>query len=486
MSAPPPGEAAPRDAYDIVVVGAGPAGLSAAAVAAGQGASVLLLDEGMGPGGQIYRGIANPALPDRRILGADYWKGEALLRAFAASGAAYHPCAAVWHLDAARRVGFSREGRAHLVQAGQVVLATGALERPFPVAGWTLPGVLSAGAAQTLLKAQGLAATGRVVLAGCGPLLWLLASQLVAAGRPPALLLDTTPAGNWRHALPHLPGFLASPYARKGLALMARVRRAVPVIGGVTDLAIEGEARAGRVTYRRGGAAPAGLPVDHVLLHQGVTPNLNLAAAAGCALDWEPVQACFQPRTDAWGLTTRPGIWLAGDGAGIAGAEAAAARGSLAGLAAVAALGRIDAATRDRLAAAPRAALARHRRGRAFLDRLYRPAGHFRRAADAALACRCEEVTGATLREAAERLQVPGPNQMKAFLRCGMGPCQGRLCGLTVTETIAAARRLSPAEIGYYNLRSPVKPLTLGELASLPHDEADLRATGGGVRAGPA
>jgi len=466
----------PRGHYDIVVVGAGPAGMAAATEAARHGASVLVADENQGPGGQVHRAVTTTPLQRRGLLGADYWRGEALAEAFARSGADYLPGATVWHLDAGRRLGLSVGGEAHLVQAGQVVLATGALERPFPVRGWTLPGVVTAGAAQTLLKAQGLVATGRVVMAGCGPLLWLLASQYIAAGKPPMLILDTTPGENWRRALPRLPSFLGSPYARKGLGLLARVRRAVRVVSGVAELAIEGEARAERVTYRKGRGAPVSVPVDHVLLHQGVIPNVNLAAAAGCEMEWNAEQAAFQPRTDAWGGTGVEGIWLAGDGAGIAGAEAAATRGALAALAATATLGRLSLAERDRLAAPLRAGLSAQERGRGFLDLLYRPAPHFRRAADEALACRCEEVTGRTLRETAETLHVSGPNQMKAFLRCGMGPCQGRLCGPTVVETIAAARGVSPEEVGYYRLRSPVKPLTLAEFAALPHIEAERRA----------
>lgn len=465
-----------KPAYDVVVVGAGPAGLAAAATAAGKGLSTLLVDEGMAPGGQIYRAITETPVRDRAVLGEEYWRGAILAEEAGRSAAEYLPGTALWYLDPDRRIGVSRDGRAQTLEARQVILAAGALERPFPVKGWTLPGVMTAGAAQILLKTTGAVARGRVVLAGTGPLLWLLAAQYLAAGAPPGLILDTTPAANRRAALPHLPAFLRSPYVAKGLRLLWRVRRAVRVVSGVTALAVEGEERARRITWRRADGPEEGMEVDHLLLHQGVVPNINLAAAAGCTLEWNAAQACWQPVTDEWGGSSLPGIAIAGDGAGIAGAEAAAARGRLAALAAATALGVLTVAERDRLAAPARAELAAYGRGRAFLDALYMPAPHFRQAPDDAIACRCEEVTGAQIRDAVTRLGVRGPNQLKAFLRCGMGPCQGRLCGLTVTETMAAARGVTPEEVGYYRLRSPVKPITVGELAAMPRTEADLRA----------
>jgi len=119
--------------------------------------------------------------------------------------------------------------------------------------------------------------------------------------------------------------------------------------------------------------------------------------------------------------------------------------------------------------------LQREEMGRAFLDWLNRPADSFRQPVGDTVVCRCEEVTAKQVRDAAD-MGCEGPNQMKAFLRCGMGPCQGRLCGLTVTELIAAQRKSTPAEVGYYRLRPPVKPITLAELASLPIGEAERKA----------
>ena len=114
-------------------------------------------------------------------------------------------------------------------------------------------------------------------------------------------------------------------------------------------------------------------------------------------------------------------------------------------------------------------------RGRAFLDVLYRPAKIFRVPEGDTLACRCEEVSAERIR-ATVPLGATGPNQMKSFLRCGMGPCQGRLCGLTVAELIADVRGVSMEDVGYYRLRPPVKPISLGELASMPKTAASEKA----------
>ncbi|MCY1529693.1 Hydrogen cyanide synthase subunit HcnB [compost metagenome] len=166
---------------------------------------------------------------------------------------------------------------------------------------------------------------------------------------------------------------------------------------------------------------------------------------------------------------------MAGDGAGIAGALAAEHRGRLAALQAAHLLGRIDVAARDREAAAPRGALAQAVRGREFFDTLYRAPDAFRRPTGDTIVCRCEEVTAAQVRDTV-KLGCSGPNQMKAFLRCGMGPCQGRFCGLTVSEIIAEERGVPMQEVGYYRLRFPTKPLTLGELASLPQTDDSRQA----------
>jgi len=465
-------------ACDVVVVGAGPGGLAAAVECARDGAATVILDEQAGPGGQIYRGITTTPMQKREVLGADYWHGAPLVAALRSSAATYVPRASAFAVTRADgggfEVGVAGDGAAALMRAGHVILATGALERPFPIPGWTLPGVITAGAAQILLKSAGLVPEAPVVLAGTGPLLYLVAAQFARVGAAVDCLLDTTPPGRLREAFPHAAAFLTSPYVAKGVALLRQARASTRIVRGVERLEAIGGQRLTSVRYTVAGRATE-IPVRALLLHQGVVPDINLSNAIGCHHRWDDAQRCFAPVVDAWGATSVAGITIAGDGAGIAGAQAAEARGTLAGLHALAALGRIDSGERDARAANPQAHVARWTRGRAFVDALYRPADAFRLPQGDTVVCRCEEITAQQVIATAKQ-GCPGPNQMKSFLRCGMGPCQGRLCGLTVTELIARERGIAPADVGYYRLRFPVKPITLGELASLPQTTESTQA----------
>ncbi|WP_457585028.1 (2Fe-2S)-binding protein [Ensifer canadensis] len=232
------------------------------------------------------------------------------------------------------------------------------------------------------------------------------------------------------------------------------------------------------MAFRAGGREQT-IAADCVLLHQGVIPNINLASAAGCAIEWNGRQRAFQPQTDRDGRTTAQGIFVAGDGAFIGGAQHAAVSGRIAALAALSDLGVTIPTQADEKARQLETERRTYLRGRDFLDVLYRPAQQFRAPQDGAtIVCRCEEVSAGALRQAIA-LGPPGPNQLKTFTRCGMGPCQGRLCASTVTEIMAAERSVSPSEIGTYRLRAPVKPLRLGELAALPQTrDAVIAVTG--------
>mgnify|MGYP006281645819 FL=1 len=451
---------------DLAVVGAGPAGMTAATTAAAEGLDVVLLDEQPAGGGQIYRAVEAAAGPRGTLLGEDYVQGRHLTEALARSSARHVREAIVWKIEPDGAVAYSAAGRGRELRARFVVLAAGALERPMPIPGWTLPGVMTAGAAQILLKQSGLV-PARAVLAGTGPLLYLLAQQLVRAGHPPAALVETQTRADLAAAMPHLPAALAAPhYLAKGAAMLREIRRArVPRYTGATALRVEGERAAEGLSFRAGGRAHR-LDAAHVLLHQGVVPNTQATRSLGLDHRWDARQRCFVPVTDAWGRSSLETVYVVGDGAGITGAKAAEHAGCLAGLDAAFRLGRIDASARRAKSLGRRHALNRERAPRAFLDTAYPPARATLAPADEVVVCRCEEVRAGDIRRWAA-LGCRGPNQTKAYGRAGMGPCQGRYCALTVSEILAEAHGTTPAEVGTYRIRAPLKPITLGELAGL-------------------
>lgn len=458
--------------YDIAVIGAGPAGMAAAATCGEAGASTLLLDEQPAPGGQIYRGIEHAPIADREVLGPDYYQGEVLVRALRKARLDYITSATVWQVNADREIGFSVRSESSLVKADHIIIATGAQERPFAIPGWTLPGVMTAGAAQILLKKSGLIGEG-AVFAGVGPLLYLTARQYLRAGAKVTAVLDTTPAGNrWRALAQGFGGVHGLRNLQKGWRWMREIKAAgVPIIDGISELRASGDSCVRCVDYYRNGRWTS-LRTEHLFLHQGVVPNVNLTMSMRCAHAWFERQKCWRVVTDAWGGTSLPGISVAGDASDIGGAVSAQHRGAMTALGALQRLGLIGEPERDAAAASHRAVLTTEEKFRPFLDVLFQPDERFLAPVDPqALVCRCEEISVGKLREVIS-IGCEGPNQLKSFTRCGMGPCQGRMCGLSVAHMLSTRLQRPMAEVGYYRLRQPVKPITLGELAALASSSA--------------
>jgi NADPH-dependent 2,4-dienoyl-CoA reductase/sulfur reductase-like enzyme len=453
---------------DLAVVGAGPAGLAAATVAAARGARVAVFDEQDAPGGQIYRAIEQAPAARAELLGADYRAGRDLVAAFRDSGAEYHPATQVWSLDERLELGLLHAGKARMLTARRVLLANGAQERPVPFPGWTLPGVMYAGAAQIMLKSAGLVPAQGVVLAGTGPLLLLLAWQYHQAGVEVQAVLETAPWRNLWHALPHLPrALLAHHYVTKGLRLERYLQRhGVPLRKAVSDLQAQGGDQLSGLAYRHRGRTHH-IDTELLLVQFGVIPQTQLARAAGCRHRWDPAQQCWRTETDAWGNTSVPGIAVVGDGAGIGGAVAAHHAGRIAGLAALEALHRISSTERDRLATADLKWLRADLHIRPFLEAMFRlPDNILSAVPDDVIVCRCEEVTAGQVR-AAVAAGHTDPNQVKFLTRCGMGPCQGRQCNNSVAHLVAATTGAPVADLDGYRVRPPVKPLPLAALAGL-------------------
>ena len=460
---------------DVVVVGAGPAGMTAASCLARSGVRVLVLDEHTAPGGQVYRSVekvTDKRSADLNVLGSHYRNGSKLVERLHSSGAQYWPGTSVWEISAAGEstlaVGVVRDGRVRLIQAGHIILATGAMERPTPFPGWTLPGVMTVGAAQTLLKSSGLVPDGRIAVAGSGPLLYLYVSQLIKAGKKPQVILDTQPPASLQAKLSVLAALTVDPASMfRGLGWMREVRREVQVRKRVHRLRAGGVEKLSSISYVSCDRQFTD-DVDLLLVHDGVIPNTWLAMSAGCRHHWDVQQRCWVPDITGAGQTSRQSVSVVGDAAGIIGADASVLHGEAVASEVIACL---EGKQQNALGNAAHPLLVRQQRLlRRCLDQFYPPAQEFELPPDdETIVCRCEEVTAGQIRQVAT-LGCVGPNQGKAFTRCGMGPCMGRKCGVTVSRLIAEHHGLGMDEVGHYRIRPPVKPITVAQLAELEID----------------
>lgn len=459
---------------DLVIIGTGPAGMAAATQAADLDLSVTILDEQPRAGGQIYRDVDRVVPLRGDILGADYARGAELTAGLGRDKIKHIAGAVVWSIETGFQISYTCDGRGRQIAADRVLLATGALERPMPIPGWTLPGVMTAGAGQILLKQSGVVARN-AVLVGSGPLLYLIAAQMLRAGAAPRAMIETQTIGDIAKAARHLGGALRGwRYLATGRKLLADIKRdRVPRYIGASDIAIEGAVKAESISFQHKGRQHR-IAAETVLLHHGVVPNVQAARSLEVPHFWDTAQQAFAPRLDGWGQSDVKGVYIAGDSAGIGGAKAAEIGGRLVALQVAHDAGRLTATDRDRAAIPLRRAQSRELAIRPFLDAAYPPYAAALLPADETLVCRCEEVTAGDIRAYA-KLGCLGPNQAKAFGRAGMGPCQGRYCGLAVTAILSDANGLDPDTTGYYRLRPPLKPVTLGELAAM--DDPAPKAT---------
>ena len=443
------------DATDrVLVIGAGPGGLAAAESAAGAGAKVTVLDDRPEPGGQFYKQLApshdfaGPGFADRQ-----YADGRALVERIRTAGVEILSGATVWsalaHPDGdGYEIGVVRDARALRFHARQVVIATGASENAHPVPGWTLPGVMTTGAAQTLVRAYRVAPGARVLLAGNGPLNLQVACELVRGGVEVVAVAEAAPrpgpslAGAALRALVHAPDLV-----RDGLRYLRELaRHGVTPLFGHALVRIEGARAAERALLARIDRTGRPVPgseraweVDTVCLGYGFSPSNELTRLLGCRHDHRTRPfAGLAARRDENGAASRPGVLVAGDCGGIGGARVALAQGTLAGLEAARRLGHLGAEEARRRGIGARRTLAR---GLAFQSALWRlfaaPPLHRLATADTVL-CRCEGVTAGAIRGLAEA-GGDDAGVLKRATRAGMGRCQGRYCGPAVARACAEA-----------------------------------------------
>jgi thioredoxin reductase len=441
--------------------------------AAAQGLSVRLLDEAPQAGGQVYR-----APPQSFGAKADP-EGIRLRERLRSSPVTTCFDHTVWSVSPGFRVDALRPDGAVSFTARAVIVAAGAQERVVPFPGWTLPGVIGLAGATIMLKSQGLLPGRLTLVAGQGPLLLAVAVGILKAGGRLAAVIDLASRAEWCadwSAIASRPALAA-----RGIAWQLKLRRAgVPIlyrhaIRTVTQTRSGLAVATGPVDAEGAPLAGAGheFLVDVVTVGNGLTASTDVTRLLRAEHEFKAARGGWVPKLDADFRTSLPGLYVAGDGAGIAGAAAAARDGWLAGLSAARDLGALSAAAYEQRLAPLRRAASKARRFGAAMAKLMalRPAQVAAIAAET-IVCRCEDVTRGEL-DAAVREGAREVNQVKAWTRCGMGPCQGRICG-DIVGALVAGRGDGRDDVGFFTGRTPFRPLPLSQLAPLT-DYADLR-----------
>jgi D-hydroxyproline dehydrogenase subunit alpha len=428
-----------RIVVDVAVVGAGPAGIAAAVAASGRGASVAVVDEYGQPGGQIWK---RPRGTDAVPGPARSWCGT-----LERSGARLLADTTVWAVrDEHTLLTATASGRAGTIRASAIVVATGAYDRPVAFPGWTLPGVVTAGAAQSLAKAESVLPGRRILVAGSGPFLLPVAHELSFRGAEVVAVAEATRRRDWARAGPRM---LRHPARLRDYGGYRARLRGMPFLWGHLIVRADGDERVESVTLARADGAwrpQAGtertFAVDAVATAYGFLPSIELARALGCALDGDAVAH------DDGMRTTVPHVFVAGEVAGLGGAELALEAGEIAGHAAAG-------------SAPPSATMRRRRHAAHFagvLGDLFGPRLGLLELADGATTlCRCEDVTVEEV-DAAIAAGARTLGELKVATRCGQGPCQGRICAHLV-----AARAPEPGD-ALFGPRPPLRPISLETL----------------------
>ncbi|MEO7886697.1 MAG: FAD/NAD(P)-binding oxidoreductase [Polaromonas sp.] len=440
-----------------VIVGAGPAGVRAAQTLAAHGVSPVVVDEASRWGGQIYRQPPPGFSRSKKALyGFEAGRADAVHSAMSSilDKIDYRPDTLVWSAEGGQ-LDLLGQGRMSTLPYSHLIVATGATDRVLPFPGWTLPGVYTLGAAQVALKFQGCAIGTRVVFAGTGPLLYLIAYQYAKAGVKVAAVLDTASFADKAAAAPAMLGQPA--LFAKGLYYLGWLRmHGVAVHQGVELVCATGDERVQAMHWRKSGREQQ-IDCDGIGFGYALRPETQLADLLGCRFRYDKLQRGALPERDAAGRSSVDGVYLAGDGAGIMGADAAEWAGERAALGLLTDIGhRIDSA-RVVWLEQQLARTAAFRRG---LERAFPfPSGWAAAAPDELVVCRCEEVTAGELRRCVTETGAHEMNRLKALTRVGMGRCQGRTCSVAAAEILAQACAVQPDAVGRLRGQSPIKPL---------------------------
>ena len=462
---------------ELIVIGAGPGGIAAAVEAAKAGVTTTILDENPKPGGRIYGQFSDGfKLVNPKFLGPDYEKGKVLLAEFDTfrEKIDYLQDALVFGTFENRIMTFHQAGKGHRIPFNKLIVATGAYDRPVPFPGWTLPGVLTTGGAQTLVKMQRVLPGKNILFAGTGPLQLVVANQVLDGGGKVEAILEAGEINNW---LKLLKGFSRNwGLLTDGLQYIRGIRKAgVPLLRRHIILEARGDRQVEEAIiaevdqdWRAIEKTRRALKVDTICIGYGLVPSVELKRLVGCKHRYDPDLGGWIPVRNEDMETSVPGVFAVGDGAGAAGSSVAMFEGRIAGISIARSLGHLSSEEAAKRKKPYLSDMKKIRRLRDALDRISYPRpGLFELAHDDTIICRCEELTLGDIKNAIGKGTIE-MNELKRITRMGMGRCQGRMCAPAVQEIIARQTQTPAAEIEYLNQRPPTRLVPINMLASLP------------------
>ncbi|WP_160737492.1 NAD(P)/FAD-dependent oxidoreductase [Altericroceibacterium endophyticum] len=459
--------------YDALIIGGGPAGQAAAIELANLRLRCAVIDEQARPGGQILR--QPPA-----SFEASHWAEEASYRPLKQQLHQFETQSGIDWLGRRSVIGLQSDGTSHSVlisganglqqfTAPHVLIAAGCYDLPVAIPGWTLPGAMGAGAMQTLLKAQGILTGERIALAGTHPLMLLIAAQIHAAGGTVAEVAFDQPFTRFAKAMGRNLGTglrHAGLLAEAGKAMLTLRRAGVPVRFGRKLQGIIGREQVAGAIFAAG-ATEEQIACDSIGLCYGFLPQSDLLRQAGLAVEWAAPAGGWAARHDDWMQSSTPGLWVAGETTGVAGAPIAREEGRIAGLGIARALERITPEDAAEQAKSSRTVLRKMAGFADLLAGLADPREALTRIQPPeTLICRCENVSAAAIGDVLRETQ--DANAIKRITRCGMGACQGRSCEHALLRMIARETGQSVGQQPGFTARFPARPVSIGDL--LEHD----------------
>lgn len=457
---------------EVLVVGAGAGGLTAAITAAEAGAEVMVIDERPKAGGQYYKQPADiHSSLDEPGTDGQFEGGRQLIARALAVGVTFLPETLVWGAFAPLELAALSPHESTIFRPRKLIVAAGAFERAFPFPGWTLPGVMTTGAAQTLLRSYRVPAGARILIAGNGPLNLQVAIELARAGARVSSVVEAAlrPGPSTLRALAAMT-FYDPRLMRDGLSYLAAARKnGIALDYGRIVVGVR-QTPDGLVVTTAESADPMRdrrehPPVDVVCTNYGFLPSNEILRTLGARHEYDPARRQLVTSRDAQGLTSLPDLFAVGDCCGLGGAPAAREEGLIAGAAAAEGLGHSVQALAEKVAGAHRR-LVGHRAFQRALWQVYASPAPPDGVPDAdTLLCRCEEVS----RGAIDAVLDGGCRtlgDLKRRTRAGMGRCQARYCAPLLAERLARHTGQPLDEMAFFAPRVPFKPIALGDVAA--------------------